>query len=356
MFKFWNTVTPVLFYIFVSGIAISCKNRSGGTYYQISGPTMGTKYHITIQAEQPEKVQASVDSILEDFNLSMSAYIDNSTLTLFNNADSIFCYDPAKDPYFEPVFLRSKEVFSQTGGAFDPSISPLARYYGFGTREKRKPAEVDTLEVKRLMNLLVFDSLVITRNSTGQNCIKKPNKEVKLDFNAISPGYAVDVLALFFDSKSIINYMIEVGGEIRTRGVNDRNNAWVIGINRPSEKAKETDVEIPVIISGKSLATSGNYRNSYQANGVKYVHIVNPYTGKSQPSDILSATVIADDCTSADGYATAFMVMGLEKAIKLAENIQGIEACFIYDKEGDGVFEFMTTTGFENFYLHNEQK
>jgi thiamine biosynthesis lipoprotein len=317
---------------------------------------MGTTYNITLQCEKPDIMKKSIDSILAEFNLSMSAYIDTSTISYFNHAESIFCYDPKVDIYFEPIFTKSKDVYEKTGGAFNPSIAPLVNYYGFGYKEKKKLKELDTLKIKELLKLLVFDSLNLIQDNKGMLCLKKPNKNVMLDFNSLSPGYAVDVLALFFESKGIRNYMIEVGGEIRALGVNDRKKAWVIGINKPSPDAKETEIELPLVISNKSLATSGNYRSAYESKGLKFAHIINPFTGMSQPTDILSATVIADDCISADAYATAFMVLGLQKSLVLIEQLKGIEACFIYDAEGDGVFEFKVSEGFSKYYLHNEQK
>ncbi|HMR88381.1 MAG TPA: FAD:protein FMN transferase [Saprospiraceae bacterium] len=344
-----------VFTIVLSVFLIGCKEKEQ-TYYKLTGPTMGTTYHITIQTDQPEAMKNSIDSILADFNYSMSAYIDSSTLTHFNEADSLFCFDPQKDPYFEPIFNKSKEIYEKTNGAFDPSIAPLVNYYGFGYKEKKKLEKLDTVEVKRLLALMVFDSMQLTKEESGKICVQKPNREVMLDFNSLSPGYAVDVIADFFNKKGLRNYMINLGGEITALGVNDKKEEWVIGINKPAEGAAESEIELPLLISNKSLATSGNYRNAYESKGQKFAHIINPYTGMSQPTDILSATVIADDCISADAYATAFMVLGLEKSLELVEQLKGIEACFIYDNEGDGVFEFKISEGFSKYYLHNEQK
>jgi thiamine biosynthesis lipoprotein len=334
---------------------LSCGQKED-PYYKISGPTMGTTYNITVQTTDPMSAQKGIDSILADFNLSMSAYIDTSTLSYFNAAESKYCFDPKKDPYFEPIFIKSKEVFKATGGAFNPSIAPLVNYYGFGYKEKKRLKETDTLIVKELLKLLLFDSINLMKDQTGQLCITKTNKNIKLDFNSISPGYAVDVLATYFETKGIINYMIEVGGEIRARGTNDKKKVWVIGINKPSAKAKDTEIELPLLLYNKSLATSGNYRNSYESKGQKFAHIINPFTGLSQPTDILSATIIADDCITADAFATAFMVLGLEKSLLLLKELKGIDACFIYDIEGDGVFEFRASDGFSQYYLDNEQK
>ncbi len=333
---------------------MSCQ-ESETPFYKLTGPTMGTTYHITVQAIDPQGIQESIDSILGDFNLSMSAYIDTSTLSFCNAADTMFCFDNRKDPYFEPIFNASKEVYTKTEGAFNPSIAPLVDYYGFGYKEKKPLGKFDSLKVKELLKLLVFDSITLSKNEDHSICLHKPHKNVKLDFNSLSPGYAVDVVGKFLESKNIRNYMIEIGGEIKALGVNDLKKEWVIGINKPKEGAKESEIELPLLISNKALATSGNYRNVYESKGQKFAHIINPYTGMSQPTDILSATVITDECIYADAYATAFMVLGLEKSLVLVEKLKGVEACFIYDSEGDGIFEFKVSEGFSKYYLHNEQ-
>lgn len=333
----------------------SCK-QSETPYYKLTGPAQGTTYNITLQTNNPDGIKKSLDSIFADFNTSMSLYIDFSTLVNFNTADSIFCYDPNLDKYFEPIFKTAKEVFKNSGGAFNPSIAPLVNYYGFGYKEKKELKSLDTIKIKELLKLMVFDSLEIDQSSPTQWCIRKPQKEVMLDFNSLSPGYAVDIVASFLESKGLRNYMIELGGEIKALGVNDRKQEWVIGINRPKEGADVSEIELPLMISNKSLATSGNYRNAYESKGMKFAHIINPFTGMSQPTDILSATVIADECIIADAYATAFMVLGLDKSLELISQLKGVEACFIYDSEGDGIFEFKVSEGFSKYYLHNEQK
>lgn len=349
-----NMLVRLCFIVFVLFFT-ACKEQQT-PYYKIQGPTMGTTYHITLQCDDPVAIQASVDSILADFNLSMSAYIDSSTLTFVNKADSVYCFTSDVDPYFEPIFLKSKDIWKRSGGFFNPAIAPLVNYYGFGYKEKKKLQAVDSVKVRDLLTLTHFDSIVMQKDSAGKICIQKLKKGMMLDFNSLSPGYAVDLLATYFESRGLRNFMIELGGEIRALGVNAERKEWVIGINTPSPDAKETDIELPLQISNKSLATSGNYRNSYDSKGQRFAHIINPMTGMSEPGDILSATVIADDCMSADAWATAFMVMGMQKSLDLANQLKGIDACFIYDAEGDGVFEFKMTEGFSAFYLHNEQK
>lgn len=344
----------ILFFLELLGV-FSCKNGETIAYHKITGPTMGTKYHITAQCKDPALLKTQLDSILNDFNYSMSLYIDSSTLISFNKATDIFCIDTKSDPYFVPIFQKSKEIYAASHGALDPSIAPLVQYYGFGYGEKKKIGEMDTVKVSALRKLLVFGQLQLIDSTENMVCIRKPDPNVKLDFNAISPGYAVDVLYKYFESQDVKNFMINLGGEIRTKGVNDRGGEWVIGINKPSENADENSVELPLKVSNKAIATSGNYRNIYESKGQKFAHIIDPSTGLSRPSDILSATVIAEDCATADALATAFMVLGVDKALKLANELNNVDATFLFDKEGDGIFEFMTSSNMPKYYLHNEQ-
>jgi thiamine biosynthesis lipoprotein len=347
-------VRSLLFSISLLLSVYGCGNKEI-PFYKITGPTMGTVYNITVQTDAPESLKSQIDSILNDFNNSMSLYIEKSTLIDFNKSDSIFCFNNSADPYFEPIFLKAKEVYATSEGAFDPSIAPLVNYYGFGYKEKKKLEKTDTAYVMELKKLLVFNALQLTKDSSQNICIRKPDSKVQLDFNSISPGYAVDVLTEFLIRSGIRNFIIEIGGEIRTLGRNDQQKEWTVGINKPKQGVGTEEIELPLLVSNKALATSGNYRNSYESKGQKFAHIINPITGFSQPTDILSATVIADDCITADAYATAFMVLGMEKALALANKLQNVDACFIYDAEGDGIFEFKVSEGFSNYYLDNEQ-
>ena len=333
----------------------SCSQEAGLSFYKLSGPTMGSTYHITVQCKDIQHIQTIVDSILSSFDASMSLYAKQSTIISFNQADEVFCFDPNIDTYFEPIFKKSKEIYSLTKGTFDPSIAPLVNFYGFGYKEKKHIEKTDTAQVSALKKLLVFDKLTIIDSTDHLHCIRKPSPEFMLDFNAISAGFVVDVIYQKFQLLGLKNFMINMSGEIRTKGQNERNEDWIIGINKPSEKADEYSVELPLKISNRAIATSGNYRNSYESKGQKFAHIIDPRTGLSKPSDILSATVIADDCATADALATAFMVMGLKDALHLANELKNVDATFIFDQEGDGIFEFMTSTNMSKYYLNNEQ-
>lgn len=348
--KMFNYFIFMLLFIFIH----SCKEASV-PYSTLSGETMGTYYTIKLQTPHPDSIQKSIDSILILFNQSLSTYIPESTISQFNSQDSVYCYTSSKDLYFKTVFEKSKEIHHITEGSFDPTIAPLVNYYGFGYKEKKPLKQSDTVIVMDLLKLLVFEEISLVE--TGPKiCLFKPASNVTLDFSAIAKGYGVDIIADYLNSQDVQNYMIEIGGEIKTLGVNDKGKPWVIGINRPDDKAALTAIEVPLQVSNKSIATSGNYRNNYESEGHKFSHIIDPKTGMSYETDILSVTVIAEDCMTADALATAFMVMGLEKSLTLANNLPKIDAFFIFDVEGDGQFEYRSTDNFSKYYLDNEQK
>ena len=317
---------------------------------------MGTYYKITFEAEGTPLVQTRIDSVLEEVNASMSTYITNSTISRFNaKQDTVFCYDGNKDSLFETVFNKSKEVYSLSRKSFNPAIMPLVNYYGFGYEKSKKVAVIDTAFIQKTLPILAFDSIRLEKNpATNEICIYKKYPDAQLDFSAIAKGYGVDLVASFLEKNNIKNYLVEIGGEIITKGVNERKESWVVGISRPSENAELTEVELLLQISNASMATSGNYRNFYESKGQKFAHIIDPYTGINRPSDILSTSVIAPDCMTADAFATAFMVLGIDKAFEVCEENKELEACFIYDLEGDGVFEFKMTSGFKQYMFHKE--
>lgn len=331
----------------------SCKPKQH--YFNLQGKTMGTYYNITFEDKDNVVSQKAIDSVLLVVNMSMSTYIAESTISKFNKSRDSFCFDHFLDPHFNIVFKKSKEVHQITGGAFNPAIMPLVNYYGFGYEKSKRINKVDTIFIKKTLPKINFDSVTLKIDSSGKlACLHKKFTDAKIDFSAIAKGYGVDLAAEFLQKNNVKNYLVEIGGELRAKGVNDRNESWVVGVNRPSENAKLTEVELLLSISNASMATSGNYRNFYESKGEKFAHIIDPFTGRNRPTDILSTTVIADDCMTADAYATAFMVLGLDKALELCEDIKGIDACFIYDLEGDGVFEFKMSKGFNRYILNKE--
>lgn len=332
----------------------SCKTEP--RYLSYEGKTMGTYYKVSFEVSEDQVLQSEIDSVLQAVNLSMSTYIKESTISRFNaTRDTVFCYDAAKDPLFEVVFNKSKEIYVAGRRSFNPAIMPLVNYYGFGYEKSNKVSQVDTIFIKKTLPVINFDSIRLQRDSSGQmNCLHKVFPEAQLDFSAIAKGYGVDLVASFLESKNVKNYLVEIGGELNTKGVNERNESWVVGISRPSENAELTEVELLLKVSNSSMATSGNYRNFYESKGQKFAHIIDPYTGMNRQTDILSTTVIAPDCMTADAFATSFMVLGMDKAFEVCEENKDLEACFIYDLEGDGIFEFKMTSGFKKYMLNQE--
>jgi thiamine biosynthesis lipoprotein len=220
------------------------------------------------------------------------------------------------------------EVSQKTNGLFDITVAPIVNAWGFGFKKKEKVT--DTL-IDRLIKYVGYKKIRLV----GQKLIKE-NPETMLDFNAIAQGYTVDVLSAFLEKNGVYNYLIEVGGELKAKGKKQNDSAWTIGIELPNELPDQTMLKATFKIHNESLATSGNYKKFYFEDGKKYTHILNPFTGYPAKNNLLSATVVAGDCMTADAYATSFMVMGLEKAKQfLADHKElGLEVFFIYDENG----------------------
>ena len=290
----------------------------------ISGQTMGTTYHITYLQDQVKNYKPGIDSLLKAWNLSMSTFIPESEISYFNTHDTLVY----RSKYFLPVLQKSKEVYEATGGAFDPTVMPLVDAWGFGPKNLPLPdsSQVDSLLQYVGFDKIRFDSLKVWKTRHG----------VQLDFSAIAKGYGVDVVGEYLESKGIQNFMVEIGGEITCKGKNDRGKPWSTGIEDPTVELSETRISAVLELNDRSIATSGNYRNFYVKNGRKYFHEISPFTGYPAEQDLLSASVIADQCITADGFATGFMVLGLEKSKRVLEKRKDLDAYFIYSgKNGE---------------------
>lgn len=290
-----------------------------------SGQTMGTSYQVTYLDEEGRNFQAEIDSLLLVFNQSLSTYIPESELSRFNAADTLE-FDL---PYFREVLEASWEVFEQTDGAFDPTVGPLVNIWGFGPGG---PELKDSVEIGNLLRLVGFDKI-----NWDQNQVRKEVPGIYLDFSAIAKGQGVDVVADYLTKKGIKNLLVEIGGELVARGVNDKGELWKVGINRPEEEATASELYSIIALENRGMATSGNYRNFYVRDSVKISHTIDPKTGYPVNHNLLSATVLADDCMTADAYATAMMVLGPEQAIALAERMDEIDVFLIYS-QADGSY------------------
>lgn len=321
--------------IFVVLLLPGCHRGINNTI-SISGAAQGTSYHITYLAGDYSNFRKSFDSIFKQIDLSLSTYDTGSIISRINRNEA----NVVVDPYFSQVFNKSIEVSERTNGLFDITVAPVINAYGFGFTKREKVT--DTL----IDSLLKFVGYKKVRMENRK--IIKESPQVMLDFNAIAQGYTVDVLAAFLESKGISNYMVEVGGELRAKGAKLNDSSWTVGIQTPDESAQgPASLFTTLSLKNKSLATSGNYQKFYVEDGKKYTHIIDPFTGYPAKHNLLSATVIANDCMTADAYATSFMVMGLEKAKQFltANKDMGLEVFFIYDD--NGVFKNYSTKYFD---------
>jgi thiamine biosynthesis lipoprotein len=308
-------------------------------YNYLSGETMGTSYHISYQLPDDvdeTAIQAAIDKRLQDINDSMSTYQADSTISKFNQLGKDTPI--AIDSDFSHVLEASRQVYQQSGGAFDPTVMPLIETWGFGStmtveRLQSPPTALDIAQAKALVD---FESVV--QNDNG---LIKTKDGIELDFSAVAKGYGVDVIAdVLKNNYKIRNYMVEIGGEIATSGVNNQQQPWQIAIDAPidgstvSERQTITAIRQPMNTTNQMhLATSGNYRNSVVFNGKHYSHTIDPTTGKPIVGGAPSVTVAADSVALADAWATALTAMPYEKALKVAKE-QNLAALFVILADG----------------------
>ena len=302
--------------------------------YVVRGEAQGTSYTIKYLGDSIAGIKHQMDSLLDDFDQSLSTYVPTSLISKFNQSDSIVI-----DENFKQVFILSKEINKATLGAFDPSIGPLIRAWGF---DYLAPQKMDSAKVDSLLAICGFESFRLE-----DSLLLKIKKQATLNFNANAQGYSVDLMAKELDKRGIENYYVELGGELKVKGENKRGEKWMIGIDRPQGKNLKRNLGARISLKNKAMATSGNYRKYYEVDGKRYSHTLNPKTGFPAENSLLSATVIAADCGTADAYATAFMVMGRERAISFLESHPELSAYLISAAEGDG-FETYYTPDLKN--------
>ncbi len=329
-----NTYIAVL--LLVSAIIIllvSC-SRKGDTYQRVTfkGNIFGTYYAVSYYSTDGVNYQDDIDSIFNDFNNSMSYYVKESVLSKINRNET-----DVPDDYFIKVFKRSMEISGETNGAFDVTVLPLVNLYGFGFQEKGK---VTQGKIDSILEFVGYE-----KASLVDGRIIKEDKRLSFDFNAIAKGYAADIIGRYLESMGVESYLVEIGGDLVAHGLKPDGSGWLIGIETPPESFdKPQEWGYIIEVSGNGVATSGSYRQYYvDDDGQKYSHTINPFTGKPVEHNLLSVTVVADDGMSADAYATAFMVMGLEKSKDFTESRDDLEAFFIYSSNGD--YESFASSG-----------
>lgn len=318
----------------------SCQSaRKGGnySYHHNSGEIFHTSYHI--KYAYGESLENEILAELERFEHSLNPFRENTVITNINNNLPV-----KPDPLFMEVFSKAMEVSRVSEGKFDITASPLIDAWGFGFKniDKVTPEIIDSLK-----QFVGYEKIWIDNEGN----VVKSDPRVQLNTSAIAKGYSCDLVARLLDSYGVENYMVEIGGEIVAKGVNDKGVCWRIGVDRPIDDNTGLQHELQTILSlcDKALATSGNYRNYYVKEGRKYAHTIDPETGYPSEQDILGATVIADDCMTADAYATAFMASGLEKSKEIASKIPGLHYYFIYVK-ADSTLDIAYSEGFEQFF------
>ncbi|NNE28026.1 MAG: FAD:protein FMN transferase [Saprospiraceae bacterium] len=327
------------FLIFV-GLFIACSPSS--EYIHISGETMGTTYHVTLQGDPSIDWESATEESLAQVNGSVNTYDPESEISRFNVGEGSFQFDgKAGKNHFLENLIVSKMVVEESNGHFDPTVMPLVNYWGFGTTGKRAVTLIDSSAVDSILQFVGWNNI-----SFDENAVNKKHPSSQLDLSALAKGYGVDQIGLLLEKKGTKNYLVEIGGEVRARGVNEKGNPWRLGISKPYRGEKNREIEQIISLPNMALATSGNYRNFYQTDHYTYAHTINPITGFPEESSLLSASVIAKDCILADAFATAFMVMGLGKATEKVEELEGIEALFIFN-DGKGGLEYWASPGLD---------
>jgi thiamine biosynthesis lipoprotein len=308
--------------LILGGFITSCRN--GSIYSNFTGFAQGTTYKIVFEnplKKNADELKEEVEKILTDFDMSLSLYRDSSILSRINRNE-----ETEPDSFFTGVFIKSKEMSQLTQGTFDVTVGPLVKAWGFGPDSRKNFSESKRDSLLQLVGIEKVDMI------NGR--VVKSDPRVSLDFNAIAQGYSVDVIYNYLKAMGFKSFLVEIGGEIRVRG--DKGGAmWKVGIDRPFDNNMNPGADMQAIIRLKeqALATSGNYRKFYIEDGIKYSHTIDPKTGYPAKNQLLSVTIIASDCASADAIATGCMVMGKDKTIEFLEQHPDFKGYLIYSGE-----------------------
>ncbi|MEN8225486.1 MAG: FAD:protein FMN transferase [Bacteroidota bacterium] len=328
-------LTPILIILLIT----SCTPHQMHTKINFSGMAQGTYYTITYFDHLDRNFQPQIDSLLDAFDMSVSIWEPASIISRINRGEEgVSC-----DSTFIQTYLKARTVAEESNGAFDYTVGPLVNAWGFGFKDRQM---VDQDLIDSLRHLIDYKYVKLE----GDRIVME-KKGIQFDFNAVAQGYSVDLLGEFLSSKGIMNYLIDVGGEILAEGEKPGKGAWVVGIEKPSEdELSERRLETTLELRNRALATSGNYRKYYEENGVRYSHTIDPHTGYPVTHTLLSVSVLARDCGTADAWATAFMVMGLKKGKEILKTNKDLDAYFIYSGT-HGPLETYYTEGMKELLL-----
>lgn len=296
--------TSSIMLLVLSILMLAGCRRGTAEFQKDSGFVFGTVYHVTYQSA--ENMQGDIEAQLQRVDDEFSMFNEHSTVARLNRGEQV-----ERSDMFSGLYQLAQTVNRETQGAFDITVAPLVNAWGFGFKHEKMPTAQQV------------DSLMKIRN--------------QLDFSAVAKGYGCDVVARYLESKGVSRYMVEIGGEVVVRGMNPKGEPWRIGVLEPSDDSLSVGHELQAVLSltDKAMATSGNYRNFYYKDGVKYAHTIDPRTGYPVQHNVLSATVLADDCATADAYATSFMVLGLDGAREVLSRHPELMVYLIY-ASGDG--------------------
>ena len=342
MKKVWQ---PLFLAFLVGATVLIIRQQRNMPFQHNKGMVFGTFYNVTYQNDSDLKEE--IETELKKVDDALSMFNPTSVISRINNgADNID--DTEEGRMFIDVCQLAQHISEETNGAFDITVAPLVNLWGFGFRNNETPSTnaVDSIRQFIGYQLIHLDA--------KKNTLTKRDPRTMLDCSAIAKGYGCDVVARLLQAHDINNFMIEIGGEVVTKGINEQRTPWRIGVVKPTEDTLDTAHEVMDVlnVTDKAMATSGNYRNFYYKNGKRYAHTIDPHTGKPVQHSILSATVIADQCAIADAYATAFMVMGIDEAKRVLEKHTELMA-YLVCSAADGTYTVWTSPSMDGKILGN---
>ena len=325
------------YFIFLSVVIVSCSQPHSPQSYYFEGNALGTTYHIKVfgNKETSSLKQQYIDSVIDAVNRSLSTYQASSLISRINKGETL-----KLDKHFKDVFYAAQKIYRETGGLYDPTIGILVNAWGFGPGQKLGGIASDSTLVDSLKQFVGYDFLQIDEHGF----LKKKYPQVYIDYNSIAKGYAIDRIAQMLQDKGFENYLVELGGEVSVKGKNlEKNRAWLVAIDNPDRRHGDKFIS-KIALTDKAMATSGNYRKYYvdEQTGKKYVHTIDPKTGYPAIRHLLSASVIAENCTLADGYATACMVMGFEPSKTFLKKHPELEAFLVYSDDKGNIKTYQT--------------
>ena len=326
--------------VFCIAIGVGCyfAFKPKPAYVHNEGEAQGTTWSATYEQPEGKDLQKKIEKRLHEFDLSLSSYIPQSIISRINNNDP----DVRTDEDFEKMYSVAMEVSKRTNGAFDITVGPLVKAWGFGFGNA-EPSKIP--DVSKFLPYVGYHKVRLENHK-----LLKDDPHILIDANALAQGQSSDIIGKLLEDNGCKNYMIDIGGEVVVKGVNKKGQKWQIGIDNPVDDPTNSidGIQTVIAISNCGLTTSGNYRKYYYLNGKKYAHEIDPRKGYPVVHNLLSATVVAQTCIVADAYATAFMVIGVDSSLQVCKSIPGMDCYLIYtDKNGKN--QVVYTEGFRKY-------